>query len=149
MKSSRNFWPIGIVLAFVLFAGGTAALVIVATSHRMELVSPDYYEQEIRFQDHIDRLNHTTRNGQAKISYDAERKQVTISIPPNPQPESGGQIEIYRPSAAGLDRRLNLELDPSGNQALDAKNLRSGLWKVRVLWKVNGEEFFTEQSVLL
>jgi len=55
MKTSRNLWPLGILLAFGLFFAGTIGLVVMACSHKMDLVSADYYEREIKFAG-VDRL---------------------------------------------------------------------------------------------
>jgi hypothetical protein len=42
-----------------------------------------------------------------------------------------------------------LEVDAAGRQSLDARDLRPGLWKVRIQWAVDGQEYFTDQSVVL
>jgi hypothetical protein len=57
MKSNRNLWPWAIVLTFVLFISGTVSLVVMACSQKVELVSQNYYEQELQFQ----RASVTTR----------------------------------------------------------------------------------------
>lgn len=151
MKSNRNLWPWAIVLTFVLFISGTVSLVVMACSQRVELVSPNYYEQELQFQGQLDRMNRTSQlAAPAKVSYDPVHKLIAISLPPEHQGRKAtGRIDLYRPSAAGQDRRLALQTDERGSQNLDAARLGTGLWKLRLTWQVDGQEYFHEQPVVI
>src|SRR5690349_16050760 len=134
MQSSRNLWPYGIILTFIPFISGTVGLVIMACAQKADLVSPDYYEQEIRFQSHLNRAARTQSLG-ASVAYKPDTQQIRIELPKTLAPEKPvGQIHLYRPSAAGLDRHFVLDPDSQGFQSLDAAALVAGLWKVRVTW---------------
>ena len=54
-----NPWPYGIIATFVVFIASFAAVITFICQHRMDLVSADYYEQEIRFQSRLDEMNRT------------------------------------------------------------------------------------------
>jgi hypothetical protein len=151
MKSNHSFWPLGITLAFVLFALGIAALVAIACTHKADLVRADYYDQEIKYQTQLDRLNRTAQLSDAvKITYDGSTRLLTISLPPaHSGRDTVGRIEFYRPSATDLDRELKLELDANGVQTVDAAALIPGLWKVRVHWTVRDEEYFADQKIVV
>ena len=146
-----NPWPYAIIGVFAIFIPATAALVVMASSHRMELVSGDYYEQEIAFQRQMERVNRKRALGdKARVTLEAAEKQLLIALPPEHLKNlSEGRIQLYRPSAAGLDRRVPLELDSQGRQKVDVSSMPSGLWKVRVQWKVGPEEYFLEESLKL
>jgi hypothetical protein len=148
---SRNLWPFGIIAAFAVFVAGTAALIVLACSHRTDLVSRDYYEQELRFQGHIARLERTRRLQPAvAVAYDSSLRQIRVSLPPeHGRREARGRIQFYRPSAAGLDRVVKLELDADGIQVLDVKDLMRGSWKVQVSWSVDGQDYFIDQKVVI
>ena len=45
--TSRNYWPMGVIVVFVLFFIGMASVVVIAVTHRDHLVSDNYYEQEL------------------------------------------------------------------------------------------------------
>jgi len=147
----RSFWPLGITLAFILFALGIATLVVIACAHKVDLVRPDYYDEEIKYQAQLDRLNRTARLSDAvQITYDNARCLLTLSLPPHHAgPDTVGRIELYRPSSPNLDRQLKLALDANGMQTVDATALISGLWKVRVHWTVRDEEFFADQKIIV
>jgi hypothetical protein len=149
MKPARNFWPLGIILTFVIFISGTIGLVVMAFSQKVDLVSEDYYEQEIKFQNRLDRLGHTQHLG-ATVAYEAAAKQILIRLPDSQAGQAvTGRIQLYRPSAAGLDRELALNPDQTGAQSLDAGSLRPGLWKVRITWNVGKQEYFLDQQIVV
>jgi hypothetical protein len=151
MKTSRNLWPIGIITTFVLFFAGTVGLVVMACSQKMDLVSADYYEQELKFQGRIDRVERTRHAAsQAVVAYDAAARCITVSLAADQAGhEVSGHIELYRPSAAGLDRAVKLEPDTKGVQRLDAAGMSPGLWKVRVSWTFEQQDYFLDEKVVV
>ena len=54
-------WGKSIILAFVLFAGFIATLVVVCVREDISLVSKDYYKEELLYQDQIQRLNNASQ----------------------------------------------------------------------------------------
>jgi nitrogen fixation protein FixH len=151
MKTSRNLWPLGVITTFALFFAGTVGLIVMACSQKVDLVSADYYEQELKFQGRIDRVERTRRAAtRAAVAYDAARRCITVSLPADQaRHEVTGHIELYRPSAAGLDREVELAPDAHGVQRLDATGMAPGLWKVRVSWTVEKQDYYLDQKVVV
>jgi nitrogen fixation protein FixH len=116
-----------------------------------DLVRPDYYEQEIRYQSQIDRVERTRRAAaEANIAYDPARNRLTIALPPaQAVGPITGTIELYRPSASALDHSLPLKVDSSGLQSLDTAALAPGLWRVRVSWTAGKEDYHVEKKVII
>ena len=150
--SKTNPWPAAIIVYFVIFITATAGMIVFSLSHKDELVTSDYYEQEIQFQRQIDRLERT-RAIQAglAVAYDPAAKQIRIELPTeHARQYTEGQVQFHRPSAASLDRRINLEVDPAtGRQTVDARPFEPGLWKVRVSWTFAGRQFFFDRNVII
>lgn len=151
MKSTRNLWPFGIIAAFAIFIAGTAGLIVFASSQNHDLVSDNYYEQELRYQKRIESLDRTARLGaNASVVYDSSRRRIVISLPADQAVEAlSGQIHLYRPSAAGLDRQFKLAPDNRGIQHLNAASLQPGLWQVRVSWTVAKQDYYLDQRVVV
>jgi nitrogen fixation protein FixH len=151
MKFPFNPWPLGVVLAFAVFVAGTASLVVLACSHRSDLVRADYYSQEIRHQEQMDRVERTRRAApEVRVAYQPTRQSVEISLPAaHARSTPNGRIHLYRPSAASLDRTIPLELDAAGCQSLDAAGLAPGLWRVQIAWTVAGEEYYHDQKLIV
>ncbi|HEV2395024.1 MAG TPA: FixH family protein [Verrucomicrobiae bacterium] len=151
MTPPKNLWPVAIILTFTLFISGTVGLLVMACSQKEDLVSSNYYEQELKFQGQLDRLNRAGKlSAQLTVTFDRARQGIAIALPADQarQPVSG-RIQLYRPSSADLDQDLELKPDAAGLQFLDARRLRSGLWKVRISWSAGGQDFFTEQKVVV
>lgn len=146
-----TLWPLGIVAAFALFILGTAGLIVFSTFHREELVTADYYEQELRHQEQINRLERTQPlRDQVGVAYSPERQQLVISLPPqHAAPHPTGSIHLYRPSAAREDRHFDLDLDPLGRQTLDTRELHAGLWRVRIRWTAEGRDYALDERIVV
>jgi len=145
-----NPWPVAIILFFVVAFIGCGTFVAFCSRHPADLVSADYYEQEVRYQGQIDRLQHVQQAASlASVVYDTNRQRITISLPPGISVPSTGTIQLYRPSSMKLDRELKLASDATGLQTIDATNLQPGLWKVRVSWKTADQEYFIDQKVVI
>ncbi len=117
----------------------------------MDLVRGDYYSEEIKFQEQLDRLNRTHPiSAQVAIRYDSVQDAITLRLPAaSAKLDLSGSIHLYRPSDARLDHRVPLTADAHGSQQLDARKLRPGLWKVRVRWTVESREYFFDQAVVV
>jgi hypothetical protein len=147
MKTNRNLWPAGIILAFVLFFVGMAGVVVIASTHREHLVNANYYEQELKYQNQIDAAARAQKSG-AAIVCDAMAGQVVIALPATQLARQlSGTVEFYRPSAPELDREFPLTPMADGTQTINVSRLAAGLWSVRVKWNAGGEDYFLEQKI--
>jgi len=149
MKKTRNLWPYGIITTFVLFFIGMASVVIIAATHRDNLVSADYYEQELKYQDQINATAQAEKAG-ATIQVNAATSTMLISVPAEQaQQNLTGKISLYRANAPELDREFVFAPGKDGTQTLDAAGFASGLWHVRVSWNAGGKNYFLEQKITL
>ncbi|HXI50618.1 MAG TPA: FixH family protein [Candidatus Saccharimonadales bacterium] len=147
-KTSRSLWPHAIIAWFVVFASALAAWVSYAVRQNPDLVRPDYYEEEIRYQQQLERLNRTAAVPVA-LDYDAEHGELKLRLPrEHAVSRPVGRILCYRPSDAALDFEIPMAVDDQGRQAVDVRARRGGLWRVRVQWKAAGQDYFFEQSVV-
>jgi hypothetical protein len=153
MNSSRriSLWPISIISFFIVAIIGCFSLVVFCSRHPADLISANYYEDEVKYQGQIDRLQHTQEHAaSASVQYDNQTRSITVSVPVEVASASpSGQIQLYRPSALNLDRTIKLELSAHGSQTIDAAKLLPGLWKVRVSWTVADRQFFMDQKVVI
>jgi hypothetical protein len=149
MKTTRNLWPFGILAAFALFFCGLTTAIIIASTHRETMVSENYYEQELTFQDQIDGAARAQKSG-AEIFSDPVGGEVIVRVPTAQLAQKfSGTIELYRPSDPKLDQMLQLSPQADGTQTLDGSKLSAGLWSVRVKWNAGGETFFLEQKITI
>jgi nitrogen fixation protein FixH len=133
-----------------VFVFGTTALVVLACRNPSDLVAANYYEQEIRFQTQLDRVSRAQQlSARASASYDAAGRRIVIALPLEHVAGAVGRIQLYRPSEAGLDQRLDLQLDATGIQTIDVRELTPGLWKVKVDWNAGGHDYFLDRQIVI
>jgi len=150
LSKIQNPWPVGLVIFFIVFVTYIVGFVVYASRQKMDLVREDYYDQEIRFQKQIDRVQRSAPVlTDADIQYDATHDLVTVSIPSVKQNDISGTVTFYRPSDAALDNDVKLGLDEAGRQSVSVHSLRAGPWKVRVQWNSAGQEYFFEKPIVI
>lgn len=150
-KSSFNPWPAGIIAFFSVAICAAVGFVIFCQRNKVDLVTADYYEQEVRYQDQLERAHRAASlQAPASIGYDEPARRITVSVPAEHlDPSLKGWIQLYRPSAAGLDQKIPLQVDPAGAQVIDASGLADGLWHVRVSWNARGADYYYDQRLIV
>ena len=149
--TSRNPWPYAIIAYFLVFITGIIIWVNFAMRNDLELVREDYYDAEVRYQEQIDRLHRTAGiREDVRVAYDPGSRQIELRIP-GEHAASGvtGQVRLYRPSDAALDRAVKLAVNHEGWQRIGLDGLRGGYWKVHLSWDHQGEEYFFEQAIVV
>lgn len=150
-KPAFNPWPYGIGAFLACFFLCVVSAGIFASRQRIDLVRADYYEEELRFQKQIDRVNRTQPlKREINVQVLKASRQISLELPAEfTDRETTGTIQFYRPSDARLDRQLSLAMDGNGRQAFDASTMQPGLWRLRVTWKTSGSEYFHDSSVVI
>lgn len=144
-------WPIGIATFFAVLIFALATWAVVAHRNREELVSTDYYEQEMAYQQQINRLRRPADSG-VSIGYApvGQGGVIRIAWPLASRPaDAQGRVRLYRPSEAALDREVPLLVGADGIQNINAGTLKPGLWKVRVHWGPEVSGYYAEGSVVV
>lgn len=151
VASKRSFWPHAIVGYFIIFTAFVAVFISWAVKQNMDLVRKDYYEEEVRFQQQMEKVQRTQPLQAAiQVAYETGSSTLNIRLPAaHGAQKASGRVHLYRPSNAGLDLDLPLLVSPDGQQKIKTAALQSGLWKVRLNWSSNGQEYFCERPILV
>jgi nitrogen fixation protein FixH len=150
---SNNFswWPRVIIGFFILFAIFIGNFVRMAMKSDVDLVSKDYYQKEIAFQDHINTVTQTKENNaEIKVTLAEAAGQLVVAFPEfYAGKKVNGAVKFFRPSDAKLDFEIPLNLNDARQQFIPVEKLQTGFWKVQVSSEVDGKSYFTEQSISL
>ncbi len=105
-KKSR--WGIGLAVVYGAFLVVMIGIVIASRFQPVDLVSRDYYDREIKYQDQIDRMQRSQTEGmQLTIEHSAKDGLLTVKFPAGVEPAAvTGKLKLFRPSNAALDRHL-------------------------------------------
>lgn len=145
----RISWPAGITIAlvaFVLFILSFVYKVTFMEEYGHDLVSEDYYKDELNYQQEIDKLNNAAKLKQ-NIVIEKTSEGLSIIFPSEFQPNTiTGKIEFQRLSNSKIDFVLPIKLETNTLYIKD-KNLVEGKWNVRIAWKANDEEYLLKQQI--
>lgn len=143
-------WGKGITLSFIAFATVIITMVVICMKQDVNLVATNYYEQEIAYQDQIQRIsNFEALVRKPKISRDGN--QIVVSFPEDlAQSVLEGEILFFRPSDRHKDVSAVLQLNDERKMYFPVKQFSKGLWKTKMTWRSSGDqEFFTEQRIVI
>jgi hypothetical protein len=140
-------WGKGIFLSFIVFALAMAYIVIFPFNQKVELVTDNYYEKEIKYQEQIDKQERTALLSES-LSVTNDLKELKITFPPSYQNVTG-EILFYRPADAKKDFSLPISADSSGSQLIDISPLIPGYWKIKILWNMNGTQYYYEKNIMI
>lgn len=142
-------WGTGIVLAFIGFISFIMFFVIKMNSDRRanhDLVTEDYYRQELAYQKEIDAQNNAT-NDIVNLELKKQANGLQIVFPKNLNPNKiQGTVSLYRPSNKQLDFDLPISLS-NNHLLIPDKRLLDGRWDIKVNWVYNGKEYLHKENI--
>ena len=147
MKLKIN-WGTGIfiaMLSFMIFILSFVYKAVALDEYQHELVSEDYYKDELHYQEEIDKMNNATVLKQ-DISLRNSNQGIYISFPEEIDESSiKGEILFQRLSNGKLDFSEVIVL--SGHeQLIPSDKLVSGKWIVKIDWEDGKNEYLYKDS---
>lgn len=142
-------WGTKIILLYCGFMTMILGLVFLTLHQDIQLVSDDYYEQELKYQDKINASANSLQLDR-QISFSADNKRILIDYPKEFFGKKiEGEIVFQRPSDAALDYKTNIQLNDSGQQIVLSDKFKMGLYKVQVSIKMDNKDYYFEQSLFI
>jgi len=148
MKIKWN-WGTGIAVFIAFFMLMNVVILIFAFGQKVDLVTVNYYEKELKYQEEIDAQQKTL---QLPENVDVKYRDQVLSFQ-FPQSligkEMTGNIFLYRPSDSSKDVKIILQPDSTGRQVVPTKQLIKGLWKIKIKWASNNISYLDEKTIFL
>ena len=138
-------WGTKIAFLYLSFATMIGVMVYKSVTQSVDLVAPNYYEQELKYQDKIDGINNLKAESKAIIITQGEN-----SISFNFLKEMGvpkGHILFFKPDNAASDIETEIKTDNEGVQTIETKALTKGTYLVKIDWKIGDKKFFKEERI--
>lgn len=130
--------------SFVVFILG---LVYMATKEKFELVTPNYYAEELKYQHKIDAAKNVHQLSES-TDIQVNHKTVSIDFPKDFDGKTiTGHVNFFRPSDGSKDLQIELKPDASGKQVITNDSFVKGLYKIKLDWKCDGKDYFLEQNI--
>jgi len=142
-------WGKKLITVFVIFAAGVVSLVAISISKNTDLVSENYYEQEIKFQNQIDLLKGSEVLNENIVIEKGNNEIVIRSLNPGLTGNLKGEILFYRTSDANKDFIIDLEFGSDATQRIYSQSLDRGLWKLKMNLNEGEKKYYIEKYVFL
>lgn len=141
-------WGYKIIVVYAVFVIGITFMVFKSSNEKIDLVTEDYYNQELHFQnriDDVDRANKLSR----EVSCQQEGRKLTLKFPDefiNKNIE--GSILIYFP--ADKDKDLQKKFTTTqGSYQIDLPKNNIGMHQIQISWNSEGKSYFTENKIFI
>jgi hypothetical protein len=148
MSTLKLNWGTRIALLY----GGFVVLIIILVTGSMrqsfDLVTPDYYSQEIKYQEVINADKNLVALSE-RVKLNVEASQIAILFP---QDFSGkaisGTVQFYSPVNSTWDKKLDLAV--TDNKMTVMRNvLKNTAYTVKLSWKADGKDYYQETEINL
>ncbi|WP_075352261.1 FixH family protein [Algoriphagus marinus] len=139
-------WGKGILLSIIGFVVLIMTMVVISVRmDGIELVTENYYEAEINYQDRIDEESSALRLDRTVITYSTTGKNLVLDLPTG----TTGKLQLFRPSDSKLDREILVDVIGSGSTSVALGDLKPGYWKIQLSWTEEGKNYYEEKKITI
>jgi hypothetical protein len=136
-----------IVVAFIFFTLFIATLATICIRQDVPLVSKDYYQEELVYQDQIGRMENANLLAERPvIAFDKNNITITYN---NLASIKNGKLKLIRPSDEKLDQNFELQSGQGNVEQFEIKNPVPGMYRAKLSWEQEGKQYFIERIIIL
>ncbi|MBS9460897.1 FixH family protein [Flagellimonas sp. 389] len=143
-------WGTSIVLAFIAFIAFILYFVVrmsMDDSTNHDLVTDDYYKQELAYQKEIDASNSASEMG-ADLKLEKSEGGLRIFFPEQyDYKKIKGTVSLYRPSNKHLDVDFPISLSKT-HLLIPDNSLLDGRWDIKIKWQYQGKHFLHKEKLV-
>ncbi len=137
-------WGNKIVVVFIGFAALIGTLVYSCMTQNFELVSADYYKDEIGYQKNIDGSSNASKISPLVISQINGNIEIKLPVEQINQPVTG-KVWFYCATSSASDLKLPFITDKNGTMQIKRSLVSNANYLVKTSWQVNGKDYYNEQ----
>lgn len=137
-------WGYRIAIGFITFCLITIGVTIFLMTQKVDVVTDNYYDKELKYQEQLDRVART-RALKEVMEISNTGKEIIIKFPNTPDKNQKNDfISLYRPSDNTKDVKIPVLTDSSRTQIVNIDRLTRGYWKLQINWTSGGSEYYYE-----
>lgn len=134
------------MLVLVAFVSMMIYFAVRSVKTSLPLVTEKYYEEEIKYQDKINKQQNESSLEQ-KLVISSQNNKLLITVPETYQASSvTGNVKLYFPADEKKDKEIPLNIVNGNIQEIDVTGLK-GLYTVQVDWNYESKDYFTEKKI--
>ena len=141
----------GILATLLLFMSGMSYLVYRCTQQPVGLVNPEYYVQELKYSEQMNKERNALEPGkEVDIFFNDASQEVVVKYPLISQgPEISGKILFFKPDNNEYDFTVPVKADANSEQQINASELPKGAWRVKINWKASDVSYYKEEKIFI
>ncbi|WP_159468086.1 FixH family protein [Dyadobacter sp. 3J3] len=140
-------WGAGIAILYGGFVVMILLLVGMSASQKIDLVTDHYYEEELQFQDKINKVN-LTKALSNPLTWRVEEQGIMIHFPEEFAEDTlTGNVKLYCPSDNTKDRTFPVKAENS-DQLIAGSDIKPGRYYLQIDWK-NGTKAYWNEGVVV
>ena len=134
------------MFVYIAFVAGMVFLVFKASSQKFDLVTKDYYDQELKYQQVIDEAANTSKLS-TPVSIETKEGELTISFPDEMKNKKKlVDFYLYYAADAKSDFRKSFELNE--NELVQALPVgMKGMYELKLSWETGGVKYYFEKKL--
>lgn len=144
----RINWGLSIFVLYASFVGFMGFLVYKTFEPKVDLVSTDYYAQELAFQGRIDATK-AANAFSVPVTCKAENGELTIHFPVEMQKTFAGTLHFYCPWDAANDKTVPFTNAAQSEVKVKIPTLPKGEYNIKIEWKADNQHFYVEEILSL
>ena len=142
-------WGTKIAILYISFVLLIGVLVFKSMNQKVDLVSADYYDQELKFQDKINAQSNANALSQS-IQHQVNRNSILLSFPEEMTKNNfSGEILFFRPSDSAKDFKVKLKADATNKQTITSSLFEHGMYKMQISWHSGEKDYFKEETIFI
>ena len=119
-------------------------MVIRTMTEKVDLVTEDYYQKELQFEQQITQDN-AAKNLGASPTVTIVGDKIEVAFPDTMAKQSiNGTVTFYRPSDSSKDVLIPLQPNTNGTQEIERNQFIKGLYQVKISWKAAAQDYYYE-----
>jgi hypothetical protein len=141
-------WGYKIATVYLLFVAGILYLVVQSSRQEVDLVTPDYYAQELRYQEKIDQSKRAA-NLSEPVRFSLETGKLTIRFQKEFEgKEITGDVLLYYPADSRKDILTPIRT-VANSMTIPIPDKRSGMHVLQVSWQSDGQSYYYEENLFI
>lgn len=142
-------WGKGIFITFVIFAILLAFLVYKTTEVKSEMVTENYYEKEVEYND-IYKGKTNVSNLDIKPKVEVGNTNIVINYPAEAiSQDMEGEVYFYSINNVSKDKRYTIKVDSSNQQIFSNDIFSTGNYNLQLKWISDGKNYFFDKNIYI
>ncbi len=137
-------WGWRIVMLYGGFVALMSFLVWKTTCVKDDLVTPDYYAKELKYQEQLDKQKRTNELKE-QLSWNVDGRKVELKFPADLVSKNvKADVLFYSPSEARKDFEVRCSPDSNGIYQVNSEKFEHGVYQMKIDWSVEGVSYYNE-----